>query len=188
MIDALICKLTDENPAKRLIDFSAIQLELSIITGDASDEKKKETIYYGNVKFFARDKGFGYVTCNGQDYRVDLSRMEYIPSGYGDQAGQAVAFTANMSSKGNLFVKEFVKPKPQLKWPILEKNVNSVPTPTPTPKPQPTPTPKPQPIPTPRPQPTPTPRPQPTPTPQPAPIPRPGVPKKKGIFAWLFGK
>lgn len=182
MIDALICKLTDESPSKRLTNFPAILLELEIITGDAANEKKKETIYYGNVKFFAHDKGFGYVTCNGQDYRVDLSRMDYIPSGYGDQAGQAVSFTINVSSRGQLFVKEFVKPKPPLRWPIMVNKPKTVvqpvrPNPVPTPRPQPTP----NPVPTPRPQPTPNPVPRPTPRQQPQ------TPQKKGLFARLFG-
>lgn len=36
-------------------------------------------------------------------------------SAWGNQAGQQVLFTANVSSKGWLFVEEFVKPKPQLR-------------------------------------------------------------------------
>ncbi len=168
MIDALICKLTDEIPARRLTDFSAVLQEFAIITGDAANEKKKDYVYIGTIKFFAYDKGFGYVTCNGQDYRVDLNRLEYIPFGYGDQAGQQVLFTANVSSKGQLFVKEFVKPKPQLRWP----NMISKPKTTVSPV---------------RPAPTPNPVPRPTPTPQPALRPQPQAPQKKGLFARLFG-
>jgi len=178
LIDELICKLTNENPSKRLTDFSKILLELAIITGDATNEKKNDTIFYGKVKFFARDKNFGYVTHNGQDYRVDLSRMDYIPSGYGDQAGQEVAFTANVSFKGQLFVKEFVKPKPSLRWPNMINRPRPVVQPV-RPNPVPTPTPRPQPI--------PSPVPRPAPTPQPAPKPQHQEPQKKGIFARLFG-
>lgn len=137
MIDSLICRLTDEVPARRLTNFSAVLQELSIITGDAVNEKKKDPVCSGTVKFFAKDKGFGYVTCNGQDYRVDLSRMDYIPVGYGDQAGQQVLFISNVSSKGQLFVKEFVKPKPPLKWPNMVNIPRSSVSPVrPTPQPQ----------------------------------------------------
>lgn len=183
MIDALICKLTHEIPAERLTNLSAVLQELSIITGDAANEKKKDPVCTGTIKFFAHDKGYGYVTCNGQDYRVDLNRLEYIPSGYGNQAGQQVLFTTNVSSKGQLFVKEFVKPKPQLRWP----NMISKPKPTVSPvRPNPAPTPDP------RPQPVPNPIPRPTPTPNPVPRPNPASPqtqdpKKKGLFARLFG-
>lgn len=170
MIDSLICKLTDEVPSRRLTNFSAVLHELAIITGDAANEKKKDSICTGTVKFFAKDKGFGYVTCNGQDYRVDLTRMDYIPAGNGDQAGQQVLFTSNVSSKGQLFVKEFVKPKPPLKWP----NMISIPRSSVSPARS-------------NPTPAPTPRPQPTPTPQPAPRPQPQAPQKKGFFAKLFG-
>lgn len=182
MIDALICKLTDEVPSRRLTNFSAVLQEFAIITGDATNEKKKDQIYTGIVKFFAHDKGFGYVTCNGQDYGVDLNRLEYIPSGYGDQAGQQVLFTSNVSAKGQLFVKEFVKPKPPLRWP----NMISKPKPSVSPvRPNPTPTPTPKPIPDPIPRPTPTPNPN--PVPRPNPTPQPQTPKKKGLFARLFG-
>lgn len=182
MIDSLICKLTDEVPDRRLTNFSAVLQELAIITGDAVNEKKKDPVCSGTVKFFAKDKGFGYVTCNGQDYRVDLTRMDYIPAGYGDQAGQQVLFISNVSSKGQLFVKEFVKPKPPLKWPnminIPRSSVSPVrPTPTPVP------TPRPQPVPNPIPRPTPTPN----PVPRPTPTPQPQAPQKKGFFARLFG-
>lgn len=184
-VDALLYKLMNPDPTKRLTDFDAILHELAVISGDAQNETKKETVYYGTVKFFAHDKGFGYVTCNGQDYRVDLTRQDYIPSGYGDQAGQQVMFTANVSARGQLFVKDFVKPKPPLAWPrkvtISRSSVSSTP-PQPSPRPQPTPVrPQPQPQPIPRPQPTPAPRPS-TPT-QPTGTP----PKKKGFFARLFG-
>lgn len=183
MIDELICNLTHENPAERSTNLSAVLQELAIITGDAANEKKKDSVYAGTIKFFAHDKGYGYVTCNGQDYRVDLNRLEYIPSGYGNQADQQVLFTANVSSKGQLFVKEFIKPKPQLRWPnMISKQKPTVPPvrPNPTPPPEP------------GTQPTPNPRPRPTPTPHPVPRPDPvrpqtQAPKKKGIFARLFG-
>lgn len=178
MIDSLICKLTDETPSKRPTNFSAVLQELAIITGDAANESKKDSACTGTVKFFAKDKGFGYVTCNGQDYRVDLTRLDYIPPGYGDQAGQQVSFISNVSARGQLFVKEFVKPKPPLRWP----NMISIPRSSVSPV---SPTPQPVPNPTPRPQPVPSPTPRPTPTPQPAPRPQP--PQKKGLFARLFG-
>ena len=186
MIDSLICKLTDETPSKRPTNFSAVLQELAIITGDAANERKKDPVCTGTVKFFAKDKGFGYVTCNGQDYRVDLTRLDYIPPGYGDQAGQQVLFTSNVSARGQLFVKEFVKPKAPLKWPNMISIPRSSVSPVrPTPTPSPTPRPQPIPNPTPRPQPVPSPTPRPTPTPQPAPRPQP--PQKKGLFARLFG-
>lgn len=175
-IDTLICKLTDEIPAKRLTNFSAVLQELAIITGDAANEKKKDPVCTGTVKFFAHDKGFGYVTCNGQDYSVDLNRLDYIPSGYGNQAGQKVLFTANKSAKGQLFVKEFVKPKPPLKWPNMISRPRPSVSPvrsnlasTSTPRPQPTPSPAP------------------APTPNPMPRPQSQASQKKGLFARLFG-
>lgn len=158
MIDDLICKLTDENPTKRLTDFSSILLELAIITGDSTREKK-ENVCNGTVKFFAHDKGFGYITYNGQDYYVDLGKMDYIPSGYGNQSGQKVEFISSVSKKGQLYVKEFVKPKPPLKWPnminkpkLTIRPVRPNPLPSPSPSPQPVPSPKPKPIPIPQPQ------------------------------------
>lgn len=170
MIDSLICKLTDEIPSKRLTDFSVVLQELAIITGDAVNERKKDSVCTGTVKFFAKDKGFGYVTCNGQDYRVDLTRLDYIPAGYGNQEGQQVLFTSNVSARGQLYVKEFIKPKPPLRWPnIISISKSSIPpvrtNPTPAPKPSPQPIPNPIPL-----RPTPTPKPQ-----------------KKGLFARLFG-
>ena len=178
MIDSLICKLTEENPAKRMSDFKTILHELAIITGDAINENQKETIYAGTVKFFAKDKGFGYVTCDGQDYRVDLSKMTYIPVGYGDQSGQSVLFTANVSSRGHLFVKEFVKPMPPLKWPhMINIPKPSASTIRPMPKPNPNPIPRPQPAPDPIPR----------PIPKPIPSPQSQTPRKKGLFARLFG-
>lgn len=182
MIDTLICKLTDEVPSKRLTNFSEVLQELAIITGDAINEKKKDLVYTGNIKFLAKDKGFGYVTCNGQDYRVDLNRMDYVPEGYGDQAGQRVLFTSNISTRGQLFVKEFVKPKPPLKWP----NLVSIPrmrvspaAPNPVPKPQPTPQPVPNSM--------PSPGPRSISTSQNVLKPQARVPQKKGFFARLFG-
>ena len=178
MIDSLICKLTEENPAKRMSDFKTILHELAIITGDAINENQKETIYAGTVKFFAKDKGFGYVTCDGQDYRVDLSKMTYIPVGYGDQSGQSVLFTANVSSRGHLFVKEFVKPMPPLKWPhMINIPKSSASTIRPMPKPNPNPIPRPQPAPDPIPR----------PIPKPIPSPQSQTPRKKGLFTRLFG-
>lgn len=180
-VDVLLYNLMNPDPSRRLTDFDAILHQLAIISGDAQDERKKETVYYGTIKFFAHDKGFGYVTSNGQDYRVDLNRLDYIPSGYGDQTGQSVAFTANESARGQLFVREFVKPKPPLRWPKMVSIPKSNPQPAPRPQPQPVPRPQPQPLPRPQPQPTPIPRPsiptQATGTP----------PKKKGLFSWLFG-
>lgn len=170
MIDSLICKLTDEVPSRRWTNFSAVLQELAIITGDAANEKKKEAICTGTIKFFAKDKGYGYVTCNGQDYRVDLTRLDYIPPGYGDQTGQQVLFISNVSNRSQLFVKEFVKPKPALKWPnmirIPKSSVSQV-------RPNPASTPPPNPV------------PRPNPVPQPATKPQPS--QKKGFFARLFG-
>ena len=116
-VDALLYKLMNPDPAMRLTDFDVILHELAIISGDAQNESKKETVYSGTIKFLAHDKGFGYVTCDGQDYLVDLTRQDYIPMGIGDQSGQQVMFTANISARGQLFVKEFVKPKPPQVWP-----------------------------------------------------------------------
>lgn len=208
-LDTLLYKLMDPDPARRQTDFEAILHELSIISGDAQNESQKATVYYGKIKFFAHDKGFGYVTSDNQDYRVDLTKLDYIPSGDGDQSGQEVMFTANVSKKGQLFVREFVKPKPALVWPRKvskpQATVSSTtpkPTPTPAPskpqpvpKPQPTPA-KPQPVPRPEPQPQPQRRPQPAqgkpqqePRPQPQPAPKQtfGTPqKKKGLFSKLL--
>lgn len=162
MIDSLICKLTDETPSKRPTNFLTVLQELAIITGDASNERKKEPVCTGIVKFFAKDKGYGYVTCNGQDYRVDLTRLDYIPSGYGNQAGQQVLFTSYVSTRGQFFVKEFVKPKPPLRWP----NMISIPRSSVSPV-------------------RPTPQPVPSPAPRPTPIPQ---PPKKNLFERLFGR
>lgn len=183
MIDELICKLTDETPSERLTNLSAVLKELAIITGDAANEKKKDPVCTGTIKFFAHDKGFGYVTCNGQDYRVDLNRLEYIPAGYGDQAGQQVLFTANESSKGQLFVKEFVKPRPQLRWPNMNNKPKSTVSPV-SPNPIPTPDSRPQPTWDSIPWPIPTLNPVPNATPD---RPQTQPPKKKGLFARLFG-
>lgn len=208
MIDTLICKLTDENPSRRLTDFSAILQELVMIAGDAVNEKKKETIYYGNVKFLAHDKGFGFVTSGGVDYFVPLSRLENVPSGYD---GQPVAFTIEKDRNGKDVVKAFVtpsrtdvvfpkmvrKPKPIVQ-PVRPNPVPAPspqpqpvpapqPQPAPAPQPQPAPVPQPQPAPAPQPQPAPAPQPQPQPNPQPVPRPQPNEPEKKGFLEWLFG-
>lgn len=171
MIDELICKLTDSEPSRRFTNFVAVLHELAVITGDAVNERKKEPVYRGTIKFFAHDKGFGYVTCNGEDYRVDLKRQEYIPAGFGNQSGQAVLFIANLRGTGQLFVKEFVKPKPPLRWPNMIVRPKSVEPPI-----------RPNPIPTPTPQPNPIPRSTPV-----RPTPQPQQGKKKGLFARLFG-
>lgn len=146
MIDSIICKLTDDIPSKRLTDFSLVLQELAIITGDATNEKRKEPVYAGVIKFFAKDKGFGYVTCNGKDYGVDLKKLDYIPPGHGNQVGQNVLFTSNVSTKGKLFVKEFIKPKPQYKWPrkVSVSRPSSMVRPKPTPESKPKPKPKPR--------------------------------------------
>ncbi len=195
MIDTLICKLTNVDPSKRITNFSAILSELAVITGDAADERKKETIYFGNVKFFARDKGFGFVTSGGIDYFVPLSRLEDTPSGFD---GQAVTFTIEKDRNGKDVVKSFVKPprtdyvfprlvsRPKV---VLQPAPNPTPrpTPVPTPAPRPAPPPMPRPIPTPAPTPRPIPRPTPAPVPRPQPTPTPQNQPKKGFFARLFG-
>lgn len=181
-IDHLICTLTNADPSKRMTDFEQIMRELVIISGDAKKEIKKDPVLHGTIKFFAHDKGFGFVTCGAEDYWVDLKRLDNIPSGYGDQAGQAVTFTAGRNARGQSCVKAFVTPpRTDVKFPQFIKKpepvaqpVRPVPQPVPGPRPVPQPTPRPRPI----PQPTPTPRPQPAPVPHP--------PKKKGLFDWLF--
>ena len=178
-VDVLLYKLMNPDPTKRLTDFDAILHELAVISGDAQDESKKETIYYGNVKFFAHDKGFGFVTGrNGVDYFVPLERVENAPSGYD---GQPVAFTIvkDKFKENSWNVKAFVTPpRTDVVFPRFVKKPEAIVRPV-RPTPQPTPRPQPQPIP--RPQPTPVPRPS-TPT-QPTGTP----PKKKGFFARLFG-
>ena len=175
MVDSLICRLTNPDPVKRITDFSDVLNELSVITGDASNERKKETIYYGNVKFFARDKGFGFVSSGGIDYFVPLSRLEDTPTGYD---GQAVTFTIEKDRNGKDVVKAFVKPpRTDYVFPRLVSKPKPVIQPAPQPVPQPKPAPRPIPTPTPSPKPaTPT---QPNNTPQNQP--------KKGFFARLFG-
>lgn len=178
-VDALLYNLMNHEPSRRLTDFDAILHQLAIISGDAQDERKKETVYYGNVKFFARDKGFGFVTGrNGVDYFVPLERVENAPSGY---EGQPVTFTIIKDKfKDNSWnVKAFVDPpRTDVVYPRFVKRPEPIVQPI---RPQPTPRPQPQPIPRPQPQPTPIPIPsiptQPTGTP----------PKKKGLFSWLFG-
>ncbi len=178
-VDVLLYNLMNPDPSRRLTDFDAILHQLAIISGDAQDERKKETVYYGNVKFFARDKGFGFVTGrNGVDYFVPLERVENAPSGY---EGQPVTFTIIKDKfKDNSWnVKAFVDPpRTDVVYPRFVKRPEPIVQPI---RPQPTPRPQPQPIPRPQPQPTPIPRPsiptQPTGTP----------PKKKGLFSWLFG-
>ena len=166
MIDTLICWLTEDNLRRRLTDFYEIFHELAIISGDATREKKKEPIYYGNVKFFAYDKGFGFVTSGGVDYFVPLAGIQDPPAGYD---GQAVAFTLKRDRKGELVVKSFVTPpRTDVVYPRM------VPKPTPVFQPV-----------KPKPQPTPAPVPQPQPVPRPQPHPQP--PQKKGFFARLFG-
>lgn len=180
-VDGLLDRLMNPDPARRLTDFDAILHELAVISGDAQDESKKETIYYGNVKFFAHDKGFGFVTGrNGVDYFVQLERVENAPSGYD---GQPVAFTIvkDKFKENSWNVKAFVTPpRTDVVFPRFVKKSEVIVRPVrPTPQPQPTPRPQPQPIP--RPQPIPAPRPS-TPT-QPTDTP----PKKKSIWARLFG-
>lgn len=177
MIDALICKLTDEVPARRLTDFSELLQELAIITGDASDRKNvknRENICRGIVKNYRSDKGYGFVVSNGNDYYFKPSNIKeggYLPYGY-NCPGMEVLFVPQVFSDGRFCVREFIKPKPPLKWPneISMPKIKVSPV-RPTPKPAPTP----------RPDPTPKPIPRPVPTPQPQ------IPRKKGFFARLFG-
>lgn len=164
-LDSLICKLTNADPANRITDFEQIMQELAVISGDARRETKKDPILYGTIKFLAHDKGYGYVTSGGEDYRVDLQRLDNVPPGDGDQAGQSVAFTVGTNSRGQGFVRAFVTPpRTDVKYPKFVKKPEPVVQPV-------------------RPQPAPTP--QPIPEPQPAPPPPPKV--KKGLFDWLFG-
>lgn len=161
-VDSLLYQLMNPDPSGRLTDFDVILHELAVISGDAQDETKKETVYFGKVKFFSLDKGFGFVTGeNGVDYFVPLKRVENAPSGYD---GQPVAFTIikDKFKENRWNVKSFVNPpRTDVVYP------RSVKKPEPAVRPI-----------SPTPQPKPTPRPQPTGKP----------PKKKGFFARLFGK
>ncbi len=178
-VDSLLYKLMNPDPSSRLTDFDAILHELAVISGDAQNESKKETVYYGNVKFFARDKGFGFVTGkNGVDYFVPLERVENAPSGYD---GQPVTFTIvkDKFKENSWNVKAFVDPpRTDVVYPRFIKKPEPVVRPV-----------RPQPQLQPRPQPNPTPRPQPQPTPKPSTPTQPtgSTQKKKGFFARLFG-
>ncbi len=122
VLDSLICELTNADTSKRMTDFEQIAQELVVISGDAKKETKKTPILYGTIKFFAHDKGFGYVTSEGEDYRVDFEKVDNIPFGYGDQAGQEVAFTTGVNSQGKGFVKAFVTPsRTDVKFPRFVK-------------------------------------------------------------------
>ncbi len=190
-IDALICKLTDPLPSNRLTNFSEVLQELSIITGDATREKKttaNNNICRGYIKNYLADRGFGFVECDGNDFYfkpANIKEGKYIPPRY-NYPGQEVLFIPRVTPDGKYFVQEFVKPKPPLRWPNMISIPRSSVSPVrPTPTPSPTPRPQPIPNPTPRPQPVPSPTPRPTPTPNPTPRPQP--PQKKGLFARLFG-
>lgn len=182
-LDSLICGLTNADPSKRMTDFGQIMQELAVISGDAA---KKNPIHYGTIKFIAHDKGFGYVTSDGEDYRVDLEKVDNIPFGWGNQSGREVAFTTGVNAQGRGYVKDFVTPpRTDVKFPKLVKKPEPVVQPV-RPAPQPAPRPQPVPHPQPIPRPQPAPHPQPIPSPQPVPTPQPN--KKKGLFDWLFGK
>ena len=165
-IDNLILRLTNPDPSGRLTSFSSIMKALAIISGDAVKEKKEEkyTIYHGTIKFIARDKGFGYVTSGGKDYRVNLKYVD-IPLECGDQPGQPVDFTLSVSQMGNYYVKKIIKPKPQPIWPKMVRNEAAIRN-AENRQPQ---SPKPQ------------------PRPQYGQNRRPAPPQKKGLLARLFG-
>lgn len=164
LLDNLICRLTNYEPSKRLTNFSAILQEFAIISGDAVNESKKDPIYFGTVKFFAPEKGFGFVTSGEKDYYVPLSRLKNVPSG---EEGQSVSFTIERDQKGKDIVKAFVNPpKTRIEYPRFVKKKEPVVQPI-----------RPQPI----------PQPMPRPTQQPQPTLRPKTPEKKGFFKRLFG-
>lgn len=166
-LDSLLCRLTECEPSKRLTDFEQILQEFAVISGDARRESQKDTIYHGTVKFFARDKGFGFVTSGGIDYYVPLLRAENAPDGY---EGQAVSFTVEKDRSGKDIVRSFViPPRTDVKYPKFIKKPDPVVPPV-------------------RPQPRPAPKPRPIPQPAPDPVPAPQKPKKKGFLSRLFGR
>lgn len=169
-VDALLDQLMTADPLRRLTDFEKILREMAVISGDAQDESKKDTVYSGNVKFFAYDKGFGFVTGdNGVDYFVPLERVENAPRGY---EGQRVAFTIikDKYRENRWNVREFVNPpRTDVVYPRFVKKMESTIQQVP------------------RPQPAPRPQPEPTQKPATAPLPTSTQPKKKGLLSWLFG-
>lgn len=121
-IDDLIYKLTDINPYARVTDFEWIMQELSIISGDAKREIEKDAILHGTIKFLAKDKGYGYVTAGGEDYRVDLKRINNLSLGSGDPTGQSVTFVSGRNSQGQRYVCDFVNPpKTEVNYPRFVK-------------------------------------------------------------------
>ena len=167
-LNELLDRLMNPNPAGRLTDFDEILHELAVISGDAKNETKKEVIKDGKVKFFDRERGFGFVTgSDGIEYYFPLGKVKNVSV----EEGQTVAFTIIKYKEQRWKIKTFVnQPRTEVVFPrfikkpeVKDCSLSSTPKPISRSRPNPLRGPS-------------------TPT---KPIAKPN--KKKGFFANLFG-